>query len=241
MTARTLADPMFSSIFNNAVVEPYDDEVVRQALINHGEKIMREHIVCTTATEEHSHPSQPSTTEPTPSTTILNPSSPTPPQPDATQSQIIQGVSGQNYAPLNTDPLLVTTPQETRADQLMAILQVTLEELILEINAKHAQPDLAETVSTALEQADWFRERIEDSITDAVDEKDFDYEIQNAVERYMRDVDISDHYDFDTAVKSFVEDEVESIIDGLVEEAVESRLADLLEEKLANAKITINF
>ena len=53
--------------------------------------------------------------------------------------------------------------------------------------------------------------------------------------------DANDHYDFDTAVKGFVEDEVESLIDNLVEEAVEARLADLLEEKLANAKITINF
>lgn len=220
MTARTLADPMFASIFNNAVVEPYDDEVVRQALINHGEKIMREHIICTTATEEHSH-----------DTTILNPSSPT-------ENQIIQGVSGQNYVPMDTSP----KPPPSRLDELTNLLNETLKQLVIELHSQtDPQTDLEEAVSTALEQADWFRERIEDSVTDAVDEKDFDYEIGNAVERYMRDVDISDHYDFDTAVKSFVEDEVESIIDGLVEEAVEARLADLLEEKLANAKITINF
>lgn len=233
MTARTLADPMFANIFNTAVAEPYDADAVRQALINHGERIMKENqIVCET-TEEHSHPATPSTTEPTPSTTILNPS-----LCESTQTNTIQGVSGAQYAPMDTTPQAQTQPN-ANLNYLMAQLTTTLTNIIEELTkAKSEQTNLEEAVSTALEQADWFRERIEDSVTDAVDEKDFDYEIGNNVERYMRnEFDPDDHVDF----RELVADRVDAIIDGLLEDAIETHLADILEEKLKNANITINF
>lgn len=225
---KTLADPSFQSIFNNAVVEPYDEEAVRQALINHGEKIMREHIQCDTTTE-HNH--------------TLTPESLGHQSSSVDSVSTIVGVSGATYAPMDTSPQAQTTPKETRLDQLTALLNETLKQMVIELNKQaDAQTNLEEAVSTTLEQAEWFRERIEDSITDAVEEKDFDYEIGQNIERYMRNhFDPNDHVDFEALVKDRVEDELESIIDNLVEEAVEARLADLLEEKLANAKITINF
>ena len=243
MTATTLADPMFSSIFNNAVVEPYDADEVRQALINHGRKIMNENqIVCET-TEEHSHDTAPSTTDTTPSTTILNPSLCESTQTNTTPPQAIQGVSGAQYAPMDTNPMTPEQQANARVATLLNMLTTTLTSLVKELQTPtQPQTDLIEAVDTALGNADWFRERIEDSITDAVDEKDFDYEIGNSVERYMRNsFDANDHYDFEAEVRARVEDEIESIIDGLVADAVEERLADLLEEKLANANITINF
>ena len=101
-------------------------------------------------------------------------------------------------------------------------------------------------MSTTLENAQWFKDRVEENCAEAITDHDFDYEIGQNIERYMRNsFDANDHYDFDAEVRSRVEDEVESVIDGIVEEKVqellEERLADLLEEKLANANITINF
>lgn len=192
--------------------------------------ITQTQITCET-TEEHSHPT---------STTVISSS-----QDNLGTNVPIQGVSGAVYAPMNTDP----TPQQTGLDpkaiidEMMTQFQLKLNLLVTVLQKQaNAQTDLEEAVSTALEQADWFTEKLHNSVQDSIDDKDFDYEIGNAVERYMRNgFDANDHYDFDAEVRSRVEDEVESMIDSLVEEAVESRLADIVEEKLKNANITINF
>lgn len=228
MPSTTLADPMFANIFNTAVAEPYDADAVRQALINHGERIMKENqIVCET-TEEHSHPA-------TPSTTIHTSSLCESTQTNATPPQTIQGVSGAQYAPMDTSP----QPKETRLDQLTTLLNETLKQIVIELtHSKDQQTNLEEAVNTTLEQAEWFRHRVEDSVTDAIRDTDFDYEIGNQVERYMRnEFDPDDHVDF----RELVADRVDAIIDGLLEDAIETHLADILEEKLKNANITINF
>jgi glyoxylate carboligase len=64
-------------------------------------------------------------------------------------------------------------------------------------------------------------------------EKDFDYEIGQAVAEEMRSFDPNDYVDFDDLVRDAVDDKLESI--------VEEKLETLLEEKLANARITVNF
>lgn len=204
---KTLADPMFQSIFNK------------------GESTMNDQIICET-TEEHSHPS-------TPSTTLISSSSP------VDTLSTVSGVSGASYAPMDTSP----KPPTSRLDDLTTLLNETLKQLVIELtNSKDQQTNLEEAVSTALEQAQWFKDRVEENCAEAIEQHDFDYEIGQNIERYMRNsFDATDYFDFEEEVKSRVEDEIESIIDGLVEEAVEARLADLLEEKLANANITINF
>jgi DNA primase len=156
-------------------------------------------------------------------------------------NQPVQGVSGNAYAPMDTTPQ--TQDQNARVKMLMEMLTTTLNQLVKELQTpSQPQTDLEEAVGTALENAQWFKEMVEDTAKDLVEEQDFDYEIGQNIERYFRNqFDPSDHFDIEEAVKDRVVDEVESIIDSLVEEAVEARLADLLEEKLANANITINF
>ena len=187
---------------------------------------MNDQIICET-TEEHSHPS----------TTLINPS-----LCESTQTQV-QGVSGAVYAPMDTSPKTPEQDRNARVDMLMEMLTTTLNQLVKELQAPtQPQTDLEEAVGTALENAQWFKDMVEETCADRVSDLDFDYEIGQNIERYMRNsFDPNDHYDFDSEVKSRVEDELESIIDGLVEEAVEARLADLLEEKLQNARITVNF
>jgi hypothetical protein len=78
---------------------------------------------------------------------------------------------------------------------------------------------------------------VEETCADRVSDLDFEYEINNAVERELRSLDINDHCDIDDMVRDAVEDRIEEI----VADAVEERLTEILEEKLANARITVNF
>ena len=160
------------------------------------------------------------------------------------QAVPIQGVSGNTYAPMDTSPQAQTGLDPIAIlDDMMARFQISMRLMVTALQKQaNAQTDLEEAVSVALEQADWFRHRVEDSVTDAIRETDFDYEIGNSVERYMRnELDINDHVDFNDLVNDRVDDLIDDIVSEKVEEAVEARLADLLEEKLANARITINF
>ena len=229
---KTLADPMFASIFKTEVI-PYDGDAVRQALINHGEKLMNAEtstqIICET-TEEHSHPS----------TTLITPT----PTPCGEVPHNIQGVSGNTYAPMDTSPS--ATPQtDEQLTRLFKQLQDTMTLIIQLSTARqqiNQQTDLEEAVSVALEQADWFRHRVEDATSEHIDNMDLDYEIGNSVERYMENsFDPNDHVDFSDLVNDRVDDVIEDMVAEKVQDLLEERLADLLEEKLANANITINF
>lgn len=192
-------------------------------------------ITCET-NEEHSHPT------PTPtSTTIINPS-----LCESTQTQTVQGVSGAVYAPMDTTP---QTPEQSTIKINLAVQQVTraMENLVNALrNAENPQANLEEAVNTTLEQAEWFDGRVsaylDEKVEEYVNDKDFDYEIGNQVERYMRnEFDANDHVDFRDIVADRVDDLIDDIVSEKVEEAVEARLSEILEEKLANANITINF
>lgn len=219
MTSTTLADPMFASIINKGeITMSYESN----------------QIDCQT-TEERTATPTPYT--PSASTSVINTSS------QMGQAVPIQGVSGASYAPMDTSPKPPEQQQNARVAMLMDMLTTTLTQLVKELQAPtQPQTDLEEAVGTTLEQAQWFKDMVEEGCAEAVNDHDFDYEIGQNIERYFRNsFDPSDHFDFEHEVKVRVEDELESIIDGLVEEAVESRLSDLLEEKLRNANITINF
>jgi predicted nucleic acid-binding Zn-ribbon protein len=180
---------------------------------------MNDQIICET-TEEHSHAE--------PSTTLINPS-----LCESTQTQI-QGVSGATYAPMDTSPQTPEQQQNARVKMLMEMLTTALNGLVKELQTPtQPQTDLEEAVSTMLENAEWFKERVEDTAKDLVEEQDFAYEINNAVEQELRNLDINDHCDFDEMVRDAVDDKLEDI--------VTEKLEELLEEKLANARITVNF
>ncbi len=191
------------------------------SIINKGETTMSYEstaIDCQTGEE------RPSTSVITPSEGVLGTNVP------------IQGVSGNTYAPMDTSPQ--PQDQNARVKMLMDMLTTTLNQLVKELQTpSQPQTDLEEAVGTALENAQWFKEMVEDTAKDLVEEQDFDYEIGRAVEREMQSFDPNDYVDFDDLVRDAVEDR----IDELVSEAVEERLADLLEEKLANAKVNISF
>jgi hypothetical protein len=135
---------------------------------------------------------------------------------------------------MDTSPKTPEQDRNARVDMLMEMLTTTLNQLVKELQTPtQPQTDLEEAVTVALEQADWFRHRVEDATSEHIDNMDFAYEINNAVERELRGLDINDHCDIDDMVRDAVDDKLEDI--------VTEKLEELLEEKLANARITVNF
>ena len=168
------------------------------------------------------------TGEERPSTTLINPS-----LCESTQTQV-QGVSGAVYAPMDTSPKTPEQDQNARVKMLMEMLTTTLNQLVKELQTPtQPQTDLEEAVGTALENAQWFKDMVEETCADRVSDLDFEYEINNAVEQEMRSFDPNDHVDFDDLVRDAVEDRIEEI--------VTEKLEELLEEKLKNATVDIRF
>ena len=174
------------------------------------------------------------TTEEQASTTFIStPTETGHPVPNATP-QPIQGVTGASYAPMDTNPMTPEQQQNARVKMLMEMLTTALNGLVKELQTPtQPQTDLEEAVSTTLEQADWFTEKLNSTVQDSIDDKDFEYEINNAVEQELRNIDINDYVDFDEMVRDVVDDKLEDILT--------EKLEELLEEKLKNATINISF
>ena len=98
-------------------------------------------------------------------------------------------------------------------------------------------PSLQECVSTTLEQAEWFKEMVEENTETLVDDKDFDYQIESTVESYFSNsFSLDDHVDITAEVESKVED----IAEDLLKDIVEERLAEIVSNKLQNLRITFD-
>ena len=117
-----------------------------------------------------------------------------------------------------------------------------LQLLATVINQTKAQPNttppegdqsLQECVSTTLQQAEWFKEVVEEKIGDM----DFDYQIESAVEtHFSNSICLDDHVDITAEVESKVED----IAEDLLRDIVEERLAEIVSNKLQNLRITFD-
>jgi hypothetical protein len=117
-----------------------------------------------------------------------------------------------------------------------------LQLLATVINQTKAQPNttppegdqsLQECVSTTLQQAEWFKEVVEEKIGDM----DFDYQIESAVEtHFSNSFCLDDHVDITAEVESKVED----IAEDLLRDIVEERLAEIVSNKLQNLRITFD-
>lgn len=95
-------------------------------------------------------------------------------------------------------------------------------------------PSLQECVSTTLQQAKWFEEKVEESIKELADDMDFSYAINSEVEDWFNNsFSLDDHVDIAAEIESKVED--------IVERMVEDRLEEVVAEKLRDASIRISF
>lgn len=125
-------------------------------------------------------------------------------------------------------------PTPPTLEEIVQNICTQLQLLATVINQTKAQPNttppegdqsLQECVSTTLQQAEWFKEVVEEKIGDM----DFDYQIESAVEtHFSNSFCLDDHVDFESEVSS------------RLEEIVEEKLADLLDEKFRKLRISFD-
>lgn len=150
---------------------------------------------------------------------------------------IIQGATGAQYTPMDTSPQAQQNQQAI--EQLLNNLTYTIQAIIKLSVEKYKQPvsggdaDLRECVNTVLEQAQWFDEKVKEIAEGVVEDNDFSYEIESAVEtHFSNSFCLEDHLD--------VVSEIESIVDDKLDDMVQEKLEEILREKLQSATISFN-
>jgi len=163
---------------------------------------------------------------------------------DFMEQGVIQGATGAQYTPIdfkqfegqtNESKTIITAPPTVL--ELTQQLTQSFATLINAILALQAQPQpvsegLEETVDTVLQNADWFANKVDEKLDELVDDHDFDYEIERAVENHFGDFCLEDHVD--------VSSEIESIVDDRLDEMVQEKVEEILREKLSTATISFN-
>ena len=103
--------------------------------------------------------------------------------------------------------------------------------------SSHGEKSLQECLDATLQQAEWFKEAVEEKVETLVDDMDHSYEIESAVETYFSNsFSLDDHVDITAEVESKVED----IAEDLLKDIVEERLAEIVSNKLQNLRITFD-
>ena len=117
--------------------------------------------------------------------------------------------------------------------QLTLLSSVIKERSGTPVPNEGAEKSLQECVSVTLQQAEWFKEVVEEKVEDM----DFDYQIESAVEtHFSNSFCLDDHVDITAEVESKVED----IAEDLIKDMVEERLAEIVSNKLQNLRITFD-
>ena len=119
--------------------------------------------------------------------------------------------------------------------------QLQLLATVIKENAEkgnsHADQSLQACVDATLQQGNWVKHMIEEKVQELIDDKDFAYEIESAVEDYFSNsFSLDDHVDITAEVESKVED----IAEDLLKDIVEERLAEIVSNKLQSLRITFD-
>ena len=147
--------------------------------------------------------------------------------------------------PLNPTPLPPTTKPDL--DEILNAISAQLYLLASVIKEKGTNvptegagtdvPNLQDCVSTTLQQAEWFKEMVEENIETLVDDMDHSYNIESSVDDYFSNsFSLDDHVD----ITAEVETRVENIAEDLLKDIVEERLAEIVSNKLQNLRITFD-
>ena len=133
--------------------------------------------------------------------------------------------------------VLHNTQPQPNFEQILKTISEQFALLSTVINQSKAQPDgdqsLQECVGAVLEQAEWFKEKVEKNVETLVDDMDHTYAIESAVEtHFSNSFSLDDHVDITAEVESRVEDIAEDLLRDIVNEK--------LQEMLSTATITFN-
>ena len=108
-------------------------------------------------------------------------------------------------------------------------------------------PSLQETIELTLQQADWFKTMVRETIVDEVSLEDVvkdivKDEVESAVDSYFRnEFDPTYHFDFGDAVSSEVSDQLDDVVRERLDEVVQEQLEEVVAEKLSTASVSISF
>jgi len=97
---------------------------------------------------------------------------------------------------------------------------------------------LSEAVGTVLEQAQWFKDRVEERVAELVEDNDFSYEVERAVENWFDNFSLEDHVDVYSMVDTAVDERISDVVGDALESVLEEKLTELLQGK--NISISFN-
>ena len=142
-------------------------------------------------------------------------------------STTIQGATGAQYTPMDTSPQAQQNQQAL--EQLLNNLTYTIQAIIKLSVEKYKQPvsggdaDLRECVNTVLEQAQWFDEKVKEIAEGVVEDNDFSYEIESAVEtHFSNSFCLEDHLDVTAEIESIVDERLEDMVNEKMEAMIKT-------------------
>jgi hypothetical protein len=165
--------------------------------------------------------------------------------------------------PLSTSAVEYATqhapePQPTLAD-IISTICTQLQLLTTIINQPKAQPEgaqveeksssnasLQETIELTLQQADWFKTMVRETIVDEVSLEDVvkdivKGEVESEVDGYFRnEFDPTYHFDFGDAVSSEVSDQLDDVVRDRLDEVVQEQLEEVVAEKLKSIRVVFD-
>jgi hypothetical protein len=163
----------------------------------------------------------------------------------ATQHATTPQPSGENPHNSQVSP-------EAVIDEMLFTIKQSLLLLATVINQSKAQPEgaqgnsLQECVSLTLQQADWFRNMVRETIVDEVSLEDVvkdivKDEIESEVESYFSNqFDPTYHFDFGDAVSSEVSDQLDDVVRDRLDEVVQEQLEEVVAEKLKSIRVVFD-
>jgi hypothetical protein len=107
-------------------------------------------------------------------------------------------------------------------------------------------PSLQETIELTLQQADWFKSMVRETIVNEVSLEDVvkdivKEEVESAVDSYFRnEFDPTYHFDFGDAVCSEVSDQLDDVVRDRLDEVVQEQLEEVVAEKLKSIRVVFD-
>ena len=107
-------------------------------------------------------------------------------------------------------------------------------------------PSLQETIALTLQQADWFKSMVRETIVNEVSLEDVvkdivKGEVESEVDGYFRnEFDPTYHFDFGDAVSSEVSDQLDDVVRDRLDEVVQEQLEEVVAEKLKSIRVVFD-
>ena len=177
---------------------------------------------------------------------------PTTPEEDEAMKELFEKMGHDLTAP--HAPVPQATPIGTDVPNIGGIIDSICTQLHLlgtVISQSKAQPEeaqesLQETVKLVLQQSDWFRNMVRETIVDEVSLEDVvkdvvKDEIESEVDTYFRnEFDPTYHFDFGDAVSSEVSDQLDDVVRDRLDEVVQEQLEEVVAEKLKSIRVVFD-